>query len=214
MIKILGFRRVIILLALAALNGLLAAGYYLYMAPEQIKLERNLKSVRGLASSVQSDIAKLEVEFSQLEDQQAKFEDLRSDGFFEDQDRYELENALQMTQAESNVLLAKATVSAGEILEDENAQKSEHKILSSEITIDIEATNDLDIYKYLFLLEKNVPGHISIEEFNIVRDGDISGTVLRSIASGEEPTLVTAKVRFFWKTMIPQSLVDEREGGF
>lgn len=203
MIEILGFRRVIVLVILLAVNALLAAASYLYLVPEKTKLERDSMATKSALMSVRSDIDNMERELALLEEQRVEFQALENTGFFETQDRYMAEQIFTQTQGESNVLGASASITAGEMQKNKIAAEASHDILKSKISVKIESLDDLSVFKYAYLLEKKFPGFLSIDKMTINRQGEISGIVLRGLANGEEPNLVSATIEASWNTMIP-----------
>jgi len=205
MVKVLGFRRIVILLALIAINAILGAVAYMHFIPQKDIKERELRGVRGQVSTLRTDISNLEIEFEQLDEQREEFEMLKKDGFFDGQSRRKAELIFQKIQKSSGVVSAVASVSAGAFEENEEAKKANHKILNSPIVVRIEAVNDLDIYRYIYLVNEFFPGHVGIDTIKIRREADVSGTVLRGIASGKNPPLVTADLRLAWRTMIPDT---------
>ncbi|MCB1563733.1 MAG: hypothetical protein KDJ75_09180 [Alphaproteobacteria bacterium] len=209
--QILGVRRVLLLLSLIAANALFAGLLYVYLQPQLVKKERELRSMRGQITNVRTDINRMQVEFEQLEEQRAEFEALRSHGFFNDQQRREAEIVFQRIQDKSRVISAVATVRAGVVEDSKEAQKSDHKILKSPVEVKLEAMDDTDIMRYLYLIRTFFPGHITIEDVKMGRDAEITGTVLRSIASGGRPALVHAQIKASWRTMIPGDSVISSE---
>lgn len=205
MIKVLGTKRVMGLLILLAVNSLLAAGVYLYAVPEKAKKEKDLRRLRDEISMVVSDIDRLQIEFEQLEEQQEQFDSLRARGFFSNQDRRQAEIVIKDIQKEAGVISSIASVSPGVVEDSEEAQKSEHKILSSPVKVTISALDDIDVFRYIYLLEEYFPGHVTINKVQIERAAEISGTVLRGIASGASPELVKAEIELTWRTMIPMT---------
>jgi hypothetical protein len=213
MIRILGVKRILVLLVLVVLNGLFATGVYLYLMPQKLQKERDLSGVRGQIGTLQGDIDRLQIEFDQLEAQQAQFDILNERGFFSSQGRRQAEKTLENIQKQAGVISAVASIKSGTVEDSEEAQKAAHKILVSPISIQVEALDDVDVFRYLFLLEKFFPGHLTITNINVERTSDISGPVLRSIASGSNPALVTASIEMLWRTMIPESEVMNTDAG-
>ena len=212
MIGVLGFKRVLLLAVLVAMNGVLAAGTYMYLIPENDTKERELRGLRGQVSTLRSDISRMQVEFEQLEQQKEEFERLAADGFFKLQGRRQAENIFSEIQKSSGVTKAIASIDAGVIEDNPEAQKAAHKILRSPIEIRLEAIDDVNIFKYLYLVEHYFPGHITVEDIRLERTADVTGTVLRAIATGKNPPLVQADVEMVWRTMIPEaSVIGEEE---
>ncbi len=207
MIKVIGAKRVVILGVLVVLNVASAALTYLYMVPEQAATEKKLRALRGENQTTSSDIERMQIEFEQLGQQQDKFDALKNDGFFKAQVRSVAKKLFQDIQEESRVVSAVASVRPGTIEENEEAKKSNYKVLVSPVEIVIQAFDDGDIYNYIYILEQKFPGHLAIDSMTMQRAQDISGPVLRAIATGGNPVLITANVKLSWRTMIPESQI-------
>ena len=211
MIKVLGFKRIVILLSLLGLNAFLGFLAYMHFIPQQDMKERELRGVRGEVSTLRADIEGLMVEFEQLDEQREEFEELKKDGFFDGQSRRKAELIFKKIQERSGVISAVASIDSGEFEDNEEAKKANHKILKSPMKVNIEAVNDLDVFRYIYLVDEFFPGHVTIDKINLKRQSDVSGTVLRGIASGKNPPLVTADLEMSWRTMIPDT--ESQQGG-
>lgn len=207
MIKVIGAKRVVILGVLVVLNAATAALTYLYMVPEADASEKRLRTLRGENQTTSADIERMQIEFEQLDQQQDKFDALKADGFFKAQVRSVAKKLFKDIQDESRVVSAVASVRPGSIEENEEAKKSNYKVLVSPVDIQIQAFDDGDVYNYLYILEQKFPGHLAIDKISMQRATDISGPVLRAIATGQNPVLINANVKFSWRTMIPDSQI-------
>ncbi len=207
MIGIIGVKRLLILLVLVIVNILFGAVIYMYLLPEQRVSDQELRSLRGKLSTVQRDLDQMHIEFEQLEKRQDRFDALKDSGFFSNQDRGEAKKLLSIVQKKSKVISATVSVKSGVIEDNKEAQKSNHKMLVSPVEVEIKAFDDSDVYRYIDLLQKKFPGHLSIDEIIIKRNRDITSALLRAIASGASPELVTAKIIMSWRTMIPQDQI-------
>lgn len=207
MIQIIGIKRLIILLVLITINACLAAYIYGYILPEKDKADRNLRSVRSGLSGVQADLKQMQLEFAQLEERQDRFDALKDKGYFSTQDRNDAKQLFSAIQRKSGVLSAIVNVRSGVIESNPEASKAEYKVLMSPIEVEIKAFDDNDIYNYLDIAEKSFPGHLSVDGITIKRTREVTAVLLRAIASGTSPELVTASVRMSWRTMIPEDQV-------
>ncbi|MGB0720083.1 MAG: hypothetical protein ACPGRX_06395 [Bdellovibrionales bacterium] len=217
MINILGFRRVVVLVGLILVNVVFAASVYGYLLPEKQIQDGKKSRLQGEVSTLRSDIDKLKVEFAQIEAQRVEFEDLRDEGFFTDQNRRQAQLILNDIQAKSNIIKAVSQIEGAKFENNADAIKAEYDVLQSPLKIELEALDDLDVYRYLYLMEAFFPGHISIDKLVMVREADVNGTILRSIASGGNPVLVKANAELSWRTMIkdPNAKTrDRQEDGF
>lgn len=207
MIQVIGVKRLIILLVLFGANVALAAGLYLYAMPEKKSLERRLRVVRSQINIVQSDINRMQVEFQQLDKQQDRFDALKAKGLFSAQERSAAKAFLSVIQDKSKVISAVVNVRPGVIQDDAEAQKANHKILMSPVEIKIESFDDASVYRYIELAQRAFPGHLSLDGIQMKRTRDVSSPVLRAIASGTNPVLVSADILMSWRTIIPESQV-------
>lgn len=203
MIGVLGVKRIVALILLLCVNALLAVTVYQYLIPREAEQGRELGTLRGQISTAQGDISRMEVEFDQIQAQKEEFEKLEKDGFFKDQSRRQAEDVFKQIQRTSGVATAVASISTGTLDTNEEAQKVEYKILKSPVQIKLEAIDDVDLFHYLFLVDNYFPGHVAVEKITIERQADVNGTILRSIAAGDNPPLVTATIDVLWRTMIP-----------
>jgi hypothetical protein len=212
MIDVIGTKRLSIILLLVALNVLMAVAGYLYLIPQEEDSVKRLRAVKSEVSAIQSNISTIQREFEELGVQQADFEKLKQTGFFNAQTRNEAKILFQTVQDESGVISALVTIKPGAVEENLEAQKAKHKILSSAIEVDIQAMDDTSIYKYISLIQQNFIGNLSIDVLEIRRMEEVTPLVLSEIAEGRDKAMVTAKLVFNWRTMIPETQVITVQG--
>jgi len=213
MIETLGKKRVFILGALLVINALLGAIVFMYLVPQEQSTQKSLRSLNSQISTVQTDLTNLRIDFDELEKQRSTYERLVQRGFLNGQDRRAAVRDLEDLDERSGLIFSKISIGGGEIDEHPEALKAEHVVLSSPISVTLEAMDDVDVFNYIHLLSNVFPGHISVDEMVIKREIDVSGDVLRAIASGEEPKMVEGRLELTWRTMMPKSLAVGQSGG-
>lgn len=211
MINIIGIKRILILLVLVVLNTCLAATIYLYAMPEREDSEREVRALRSQSITVQTDIENMQMEFEQLGKQQSKFDALKASGFFDLQDRSNAKDLMKSIQEESKVVSAVVNIKSGYVEKNEDAEKANHVVLISPITIEIKAFDDADVYRYLDIMQRKFSGVVTIERLEIKRVQDVNAPVLRSIAAGASPELIDAKLYLFWTTVVPKTALGQQE---
>ncbi len=204
MIEILGTKRMLRLGALLGVNLLLALILYAYLLPDSKKVDMQMRSLQNQVFEVESDIEKMQIDLQTLKDQEADFDKLKNGGFFQYQSRRDAQNLIEEIQKESSVITSSASIDPGKIVENDEAAKAGRGILVSPMKVSIDAYDDLDIYKYLELLQEKFPGKLSIERIEVSRLVDLSSTILRGIAGGENIPLVSAEVFLTWRTMVDE----------
>ena len=209
MMRILGTKRILMLLFLVAINVAMAASVFVFLQPQRMKKEAELGRVKAQVATSQSDINRMLVEFDQLEVQQKEFENLKSRGFFSNQGRRSAEKVLEQIQQQAGVILAVADIRPGQLEDNEEAAKAEYKILKSPLAIKVTAIDSRDVFRYIYLLEKSFPGYLTFNRIRMERKAEVTGTVLRAIAADMDnpPVMVEAEIEMVWNTMIPKSEV-------
>lgn len=214
MIKVLGIKRVIVLGALCAAAGVLASVNYLYATPERIKVEAQLRSTKAQLHEKTTEADRLNSEFDQINEQKDFYESLQRAGFFSDQNRLVAKRRITDVQERTGLLQAKYDINTGEIIEEEAATDAGYVILSSPITMDLEAMDDIDIYSFIFWFENTMPGHLTINKLNMTRRTELTEASLRQIGSGVPTTLMAANLDFVWRTMVPANTVRKSDDMF
>lgn len=203
MIAVLGTKRVAILLALLLLNMGFGALTYLYFIPEAKKVDRRVSAAQSKVNKTRSEINVLINDFEQIEAKKDFFNLLKNDGFFSNQNRRDVQDLLLEIETQSGVLSSVVNFKRGNPVSEERADKADHLILESPVNIKIKSMNDVDIYKYIYLLEQTFPGHIGTDSISIKRVGEVNNTVLRGIVGGAKPALMEAEIELLWRTLIP-----------
>jgi len=207
MIEVIGFRRFVILISLVLTNIGLAALTYFYLVPESSEAEKRLSRVERNVRSAKGDLNRMQVEFEILERQQDRFDALKKAGYFSNQVRSDVRELLSKVRKEAGVISAVANVEKGKVSDSFGVSKVNYKVLTSMINVSIEAFDDADVYRYVDLLQRRFPGDVTIDSLSIRRSKDVSSVVLRAIASGRGPSLVSASLTASWSTLIPDNQV-------
>jgi len=213
MINILGTKRVIIIAAIAAVNAVLAAVLFLYLQPGNVQLDRDLRSTRSEISSKRAEIGRLRVEYQQIQEEKSFFEGLENAGFFSDQDRVLARRRMQEIIEQSGVLSASYDIAPRTEVANKKAEEADHVHLQSPITVNIEALDDTDFYKFVYLVENGFPGQTSVQDMQVERVLDVNETVLRSVGTGTNPVLVRGRISFMWHTLVPLARIEQEAAG-
>lgn len=203
MIDVLGAKRVLVLSMLVALNVLFGLIVYSYLLPQEKTLEREKRGLQSTVLGLRNNIANVQLDIEQLESQKDAFEALQERGFFEVQNRRAVRETTELARDKAGVVSAVVSFKPGEKEVDAQAAEANHVILNSAVQIDIKAISDRDVYLYIEELKRTFPGHLSITSIEIERELDVSRGVLRNIAFGDNPALISAQVVLAWRTMIP-----------
>lgn len=212
MMQVLGIKRILMLVVLVAANAALAAATYLYVVPENNRLESELRSVRSQISTKRAEADRLRNEFEQIQEQKAYFEGLETAGFMSDQNRLVARRRIMNIQQYTKVLRAGYDISSADVVNNKIADEIGYVVLSSPISVDVEALDDVDFYNFIYWMENAFPGHVSVGSVNMERALDLNEATLRAIGSGTPTALIKGKVNFVWRTMVPEDEVRVSDG--
>jgi hypothetical protein len=204
MIKVLGIKRVLTLLILFGINVALAAMLYLVVLPSKDKTEQELRTTRAAVQSRRTEVTRLQTEYQQIQQEKSLFGDLENSGFFGTQDRLEARKTMESIQSASHVLSAKYNINAVMPKENSAAALSDHIVLQSPVSVQIDALDDVDVYSFLYWIENGFPGQALITDITLERKQDIDENVLKQIGNGVPSVLMSASVNFAWNTFVPR----------
>lgn len=215
MIEVLGIRRIVIVAIMVAVNAVLGAGLYLYAMPESEKLERDLRSVRGQIGSTRGETETLRSDYELIQRQRDYFEELQDVGFINDQNRLLARRRIAVVREYTRVLNAEYNISPAQTQRHDKLRDVGHHILSTSMSIQVEALDDIDLYNFIYWMENGFPGHVSLERLSLERLREMNDVMLRQMGSGTAMPMVRANMTFSWRTMMPSEAdAGTSSGGF
>jgi len=196
MLKNIGFKRLASITVLLILAGILYVFYYHSLKPDLAESQQELKKVRTSISETRNNLAEIKNALESYENKKDDFQAL-----VDQVDFFKL-NAMKEA---SGLNSAVYSILPAEIITDERAKEASYNLIITRIELQLEALEENDIFRFLYLLNYGFPGFITVEEILIAREADVTQPVLRQIgASGKPlPTLVSARIVASWRTMTP-----------
>lgn len=202
--EILGFKRVAGLAFGAGMNGVMAAFLYLYLMPSVDVRTSDLNGLRGEISSRNAEVAGLKQEIEAFEGQKVAFGDLKDRGFFSTQDRVMAREKIDEIRNLSKLLSIHYKIEPATYASDDLIAKAKHVIVTSPLSVQLDAIEDKDIYRFLYLMDTVFPGHVSLEEVSLEKKMDATQPILRQIGTGVPVVLVSGDAKFVWRTVVPE----------
>lgn len=207
MIDLVGKRRVTVILALIVINGLAAGLLHFIMQPSNLKLQQELNDLRSKVAAMRTETEQFRTQYEQIKKQEALFKNLKAVGYLGEQDRAKIRAWIGPMQQYAR-LLPETTFNAEpakiEPIKDSRLDDSNQVVLVTPVRIEIAAMDDLNFYEFMNLLDRALPGHVSITSVNIDTPQDLNEAVLRQIGSGKPATLIKGSVEFMWRNMVPR----------
>ncbi len=207
MIKLLGFKRTLILGVMLGLNALLGAIYMLWASPQTEMLNNQLMGLRSEISNLQTGIQTTKSDMQMLEENLPTYDSLIKRGFMQEQDRFVMSRALEDIKVKSHV--QGFSFSVGDIREITNAdaQMANKRLLHSRVKVgNISSPLDINVYDMIRLIETEYPALARINSFTIKREGALTPERIATMATGPV-SLVSSELVFDWFSLsdIPQN---------
>ncbi len=213
MLKALGTRKLTFIVGLLLVNAAIGSAYYYWILPEREKVTAELDSTRAAVEAKRQEVAKMKEEYVLLQSQLRAFKELELRGFFNDQDRSNGIDNLSKLSDYAGLLKAKLKFGAGQLVADTLADQASQVVLKSQVTVNVSALDDVDVYSFIKFIEEKFPGDVDISSFKLKRKEIFNEAMLRQIGSGSPTPLVDAELVFDWLTMAPKNVVAPAEGG-
>ena len=212
MVRLIGIRRILAIVLLAAFLVILFLYNSVLMKPDIRQMQQELARSKAEVAEMGVNIDKLMQGIELFKSQESEFLQIQKFGFFDDQDRVEARRRLNLMQKESRLLSAKYTIMQAVDQENEKAQEAGYKEIATEISFELEALDDTDIYNFIYMLNYGFPGQVSITSLAMSREKEITQPLLRKIGVGETEPLVKAGLKVNWTTMIPDGTLSSVRG--
>ena len=208
MIHILGIKKVFLLLLLIVVAVSLFVLNTYYLAPQTNKLQKELQINEAEARDLTAKINTLANNHERFSEQKTRFDFIQQTGFFNPQQRLEVRKLITELKVRSGVTSVRFSMGAVNVETNDKAQEVNHKLLKTEVTYDVGAIEDTDIYNFLFMLSYGFPGIIEIKDVMIERPAKLTQPVLRKVGAGESVVLVKANIKTVWWTLVPSDTVE------
>ena len=205
MMNIIGARRLTTIIIMVLANALLAAALFMWLIPQAEQADRRLQATKGQVSTARGETERMRNEIGEIVKQKSQFEQLEKTGFFTPQDRVMARQRIEAIQKYSRVLNATYDIQPAQVQRSDDLTAAGQVMLSSPVSVAVEAVDDLDFYNFVFLLQNAFPGQVNIESVHVERTQDMNDVVLRQIGSGQPSALMAGKVDFVWKTIVPEA---------
>lgn len=204
MIKLIGIRRLALIVILGAVTALFAAINYNYLVPRAEELRRSAQTLRGQVNTTINETQTMREEYESVHDQVRLFDTLKAIGFFADQDRHEVRRRLEALHGYAGVLDVQYEIRPVRVERSEVLSNAGRVMLRTPMRLSVDAMDDQDIYRFLYMLTTSFPGHMVLENMDVRRVADVNEVTLRQIGSGSALTLVRANMNMLWHTIVPE----------
>jgi len=214
MVKLIGFKRIVILAVLFGINLLVLGGYFFVLDPALEELSMQVKASDAQNAELSRKISETKQEMAYLKENMPKYQELKDKGLFQDQNRFLIARLLDGLHAKASLFGFSFSVDPLKELPNTDAANIGYKVADSTINIKIDKSPlDNSIYSLLQDIPASFPGHTHIKSFSIKRTGSVTADSLKAITNGKETGFVSANFSFEWMTLLPKDDTQPGSGG-
>ena len=205
MIKLIGFKRLIFLACMVALN-LSVLGVYFFSIGQMLDDVTSQKStVDGQISELRGKIGNIKQDMAFAKDNLPKYNELKDKGFFQNQDRFAIDRIMKDLRAQTGISNFNYDVSALKEIPNADADAVNYRLIDSHIKVDkIISPLDTNIYILAQALPHVFPPYARIQKMDITRAAEVNEQALKDISEGKPVNFVNANIEFDWITMVPK----------
>lgn len=205
MIKLIGFKRIVLLTCLAALNLSLFGLYFFSIGPMLTEVTAQRDGLNAQVAELVGKIDNIKSDVAFVKDNTENFNNLQAQGFFWTQDRLIINRSLEALRNKSGV--STFSFSVGDVTEIPNATAAEinHRLISSRIKVEkIGSATDANIYALAQNMKEGFPAAVRIQNLSLTRTRDVNEQALKDLAQGMPVNFIDATLEFDWITMVPK----------
>ena len=228
-IKILGPKTLGALVGLTAITALFAVFSYMYFLPQTLQKVTALSEARSYVDAKRAEIVVLRQEYADLQGYMTDFKALEKRGFFNEQNRISARRELDAVVNQAGLIRANYEIKTAKPIADINAAETDpnaggvppadpnapsgnYKLVVSEINIDFEAFDDVQVYNFIKRMQDTFPGRIGLRRLNIMPQGKFNQETYLQIGNGMAVTLIGGEMTLLWYNIIPAEKVQVSMG--
>jgi hypothetical protein len=205
MMKVMGFKRALILAVMVGINLLIAAIYFLFIQPAQTETQNNLYAVEAQISELSTKIQNVKIELATFAENYARYQKLNERGFFLGQDRFQAGRNLDDLQARSGLIGYSYRLEAIKAISNPDAETVNASLINTRVTIErIISVLDTNVYTLMYNIATIFPEHARIQRLEIKRTNKLEENIMRDLPAGKTG-LVEASIVMDWLTVVPKA---------
>lgn len=205
MIKLIGLKRLIILVSVASLNLLILSSYLFGVGPmlDDVTMQRD--SIQAQVSETQGKLANIKADIAFIQEHLPDYKNLEKSGFFLNQDRFMIGRTMEDLRAKAGISGFSFLVADVNEITNADAGAINYKLINSHIKVDkIVSPLDTNVYTLVQEMAKVFPDFARLQRLEVVRDSEVTEQSLKDIAAGRPVNFVNAEVELDWITMVPK----------
>jgi hypothetical protein len=204
-IKLIGFKRFVILALLLGLNVAVVGAYFALLYPLLDPLQAQMNAVNAEINELRTKNASIKQDLAFLKDNLPKYDALKNGGFFMEPDRFLIGRKMEELRLKVGITSFGFTVDDAEEIPNADAAALGYRLISSHIKVErIISPFDMDTYTLLQEASSVFPEFVRIQKMEMRRSKEVTEGALKDISAGKPVSFVDAAAVFDWITMVPK----------
>lgn len=203
MIKLVGIKRLLVVIVLLGINLAVLAGYFMVLAPQMEDIQMQLRTADAQIFELSGKISNIKKDMVFLKENMPRYQALRDHGLFQEQDRFLVNRVLGDIRVKNNLSGLSFTIQDVREMPNKDADAIGYRLSRSRVDITIiSVLFDRDIYGFMQDISNALPGHVYIKDFTVKRVAEVNEANLKSIADGASIGFVNSNFSFDWLTLL------------
>ena len=204
MIKLIGLKRGLILLALLAINVILLSIYMFGIEPMRMESEQQRDGVRAEIADFQGKIQNIKQEVITFNENLPKYNTMKDRGFFLPQDRFQMGRDLDAARAASRVKGFNYDISDIRTIPSIEATNAQMRLVNSRFELkNIDLLTDDDFFLFVDMMDQKFPQQLRLQSFTMRRTGELTADTLKNLATTGKAGILEVNATFDWFTLVP-----------
>ncbi len=210
MIKLVGLKNYVILVALLGFLLIVTAIYFGGIVPMSAEVSAELNGTKSAISGLQGKIAGLREDEKFLKENLQAYQALEGQGFLMKQDRFMIGRTMEDMRKKTSWLTLPYSVGDTQTIAVPNVDLAaiKHRLIDSRIEVRaVPVLLDTDVYVFLQELARVFPAHTRIQNFSVKRSREITRQSLVEMVANKKPaSFFSADITFDWLTLVPEDV--------
>lgn len=204
MIKLIGFKRLVTMAVLLGINAVVGGVYMTVVDPMRLQTEMAKAGLLAQIADLQGKIQNIKQEVADFHKNLPRYEELKTRGFFLEQDRFRMGRDLDAVRTASGIKAFSYNIADIKDVPNIEATQAQMRIISSRIDVShVSLVTDEEFYKFIDLMQEQFPTQLRLQSFQVRRANELTPQALASMAEGKKVDIIDATVIFDWMTMVP-----------
>lgn len=206
MIKLIGFKRIVFLACLLAINLSALGIYFFSIGPMLDDVTAQKDQVDGQIKELHAKIASAKQDMAYLKDHLAEYNSLKDSGLFLNQDRFMISHIMEGLRAKEGLSSFAFSVADIKDIPNTDADAVNYKLIDSRITVS-NIVSPLDTSAYILAQDivHAFPGFARIQDLKVTRVADVDERSLKDLSNGQPVNFVSSTLDVDWITMVPKT---------